>query len=381
MKRRPVTHRRRTRRDRRLTAVAIAIFAGVSTTGIVVAQDDPAPTTTTTDDMVSRFCDAVDIRDLKHAADELRIAELEAALANATSTTSTSTTAAPTTAPATEPSTSTTTSTTTTVAPPMTTQQPPPPSGVAMPTGDLVGWRYLMGEDFRTDAPLGAFTTTYPNIGVYPNTYYDTSRNTNRPAAQWGQYDPARVLSVSGGVLSKWIHTEGTRPKVAAIAPFIPNRNRTSPTDWTDQLYGRYSVRYRVPNALPGYKQAWLLWPESNDGRAQGEIDFPETDFNVLTHVGGFMHHINGVSGSDQYAMPRLATDLRQWHTATIEWSPNLVRFLWDGVEAGRTTNRIPNTPMHWVLQTETTITSAAPAASVSGEVLIDWVAMWGWAA
>jgi hypothetical protein len=35
---------------------------------------------------------------------------------------------------------------------------------------------------------------------------------------------------------------------------------------------------------------------------------------------------------------------------------------------------------MHWVLQTETTVTSAAPAASVQGNVEIDWVAMWGWA-
>jgi hypothetical protein len=363
-----------------LVAIATVAVVGASVS-VAVAQDEPE----TTDDMVSRFCDAVDVRDIRAAADAQLIADLELALANATSTTSTSTTVAPaTTVPTTTETPTTTTltpTTTTTVAPPMTTQQPPPPSGVVMPTGDLVGWRYLMGEDFRTDVPLGGFTTAYPNIGVYPSTYFDTSRNTSRPSSQWGQYDPARTLSVTGGVLSKWLHTEGTRPKVAALAPFIPNLNRTSATDWSDQLYGRYSVRYRVSNAMPGYKQAWLLWPESNDGRAQGEIDFPETDFNVLAGVGGFVHHINGTSGSDQYAMPRLATDLRQWHTATIEWSPNLVRFLWDGVEVGRTTNRIPNTPMHWVLQTETTITSAAPAPSVNGMVEIDWVAQWAYAA
>src|SRR4051812_397031 len=82
------------------------------------------------------------------------------------------------------------------------------PSGEVMPTGDLPGWRYLLGEDFDTDVPLGGFPGTWGfpgpyagKIDVYPQTYFDTSRNTARPPAQWGQYDAARVVSVSEGVL------------------------------------------------------------------------------------------------------------------------------------------------------------------------------------
>lgn len=35
------------------------------------------------------------------------------------------------------------------------------------------------------------------------------------------------------------------------------------------------------------------------------------------------------------------------WHTAVIEWSPNLVVFRFDGLEIGRTSERIPSAPMH----------------------------------
>ena len=48
---------------------------------------------------------------------------------------------------------------------------------------------------------------------------------------------------------------------------------------------------------------------------------------------------------------------MSEWHTYTIEWSPDLVVFKLDGVEVGRTTERVPNTAMRWILQTETTLT------------------------
>ena len=43
---------------------------------------------------------------------------------------------------------------------------------------------------------------------------------------------------------------------------------------WQRQAFGRFSVRFRS-DPLPGYKAAWLLWPES-DNWNEGEIDFPE---------------------------------------------------------------------------------------------------------
>ena len=250
------------------------------------------------------------------------------------------------------------------------------PSGQALPKNDLPGWRYLMGEDFRTDVAVGGpLAVTYPNIGWYPNTFKDTSKK--------GIYDTAKVVSVSGGVLRKHIHTADRYPRVAAMVPYISPPTTTS--RWPGQLYGRYAVRAKFPTALPGFKIAWLLWPDTGTNTTgsasgtggNGEIDFPETNLSALLSVGGYVHYQDATVNSDQYAMPRAAVDMTEWHTYVTEWSPGLVSFLIDDEEVGVCTTRVPNTPMHWVLQTETSLTTTYPDPAVQGDVLIDWVAIW----
>lgn len=228
-----------------------------------------------------------------------------------------------------------------------------------MPIGDLPGWRQVFTDDFTQDIPLGQFTSaTQGHWKPYPSPWRDTSGN--------GMYAPEAVVSVSGGVLDKYLHTraDGTA-MVAAIQPM----------NGRDMLYGRYEVRARM-DAVDGYKVAWLLWPESRVWPRDGEIDFPEKDLNSST-VHGFVHHQGATVGSDQAAF-RKTIDATQWHTYTIEWSPNLVVFYLDGVEFGRTTDRVPNTPMHWVIQTETVLNGQKPGAQ-TGHVQIDWVAIWAY--
>ena len=38
---------------------------------------------------------------------------------------------------------------------------------------------------------------------------------------------------------------------------------------------------------------------------------------------------------------------------------------------------RLPSTPMHWVLQTETRTFGPPPTDAAAGDVLVDWVAVW----
>lgn len=260
---------------------------------------------------------------------------------------------------------------------------PASPSGQIMPKGDLPGWRYLMGEDFDTDLPLGGnFMQAYPLIGFYgqPYTtgaYYDTSRNVGRPTASQGLYSTPRVISVSEGVLRKRLHTEGVRPMVAALCPHIPGYVRSG--YWSYQTYGRYTIRARFPNVMPGYKCAWLLWPQSDDSSIHGEIDFPERDFDNLTAVGGFVHHAPKVPDPHQWSMGSYQINMTQWHTYTMEWSPGLVRFILDGAVVGTHTERIPAAPMRWVIQTETRVGSTPPQVTVQGDVEIDWLAMWAY--
>jgi beta-glucanase (GH16 family) len=155
---------------------------------------------------------------------------------------------------------------------------------------------------------------------------------------------------------------------VAALLPKAPDTGREG------QTYGRYAVRFKA-DPIDGYKMAWLLWPDSGRWPRDGEIDFPERDLSSTT-VSGFVHHQGARRGSDQ-ASVKVEYDSSAWHTAVIEWSPDLVVFTLDGVEIGRTTERIPSKPMHWVLQTETMLTSKRPPKDAAGNVQIDWVAVW----
>jgi hypothetical protein len=46
-----------------------------------------------------------------------------------------------------------------------------------------------------------------------------------------------------------------------------------------------------------------------------------------------------------------------------------------DGRLIGAAVNRIPATPRHWVIQTETNLDGYEPADKVAGHIRIDWVA------
>ena len=231
------------------------------------------------------------------------------------------------------------------------------PSGAAAPTAAVRGWRPVYVEDF----PVRNATGTFPSAGyqkhwdVYADGWKDTSHN--------GTYMPSQVLSVHDGVLDYDIHSAGGKHLVAA--PWL--------TDTAGTRFGRYSIRFRA-DELPGYKTAWLLWPDSERWPQDGEIDFPEADLGRGDTISAFSHHASARGGQDQYATKATA---HGWHTATVEWVPGKVTFFLDGAHVGTSTTMVPSTAMHWVLQTETALDGTAPASTVRGHVLVDWVAFW----
>jgi hypothetical protein len=234
------------------------------------------------------------------------------------------------------------------------------PSGQGMPVGDLPGWRQIFADDFNTPVALGSFPAAVASRWTaYPSSAHDSSGN--------GQYNPQKVISIRDGVLNMFIHTEGGTHMVAAPIPKL-----TAASSY-GQLYGRYAVRFRA-DALPGYKTAWLLWPDSSHWPGDGEIDFPEAD--LTESIKGYVHHMGASSSSDQ---DRFTTSAMypDWHTAVIEWSPGKVVLMLDGQVVGQTTTRVPSSAMHWVLQTETALSGGAPSSSTQGNVQIDWVAAW----
>lgn len=248
--------------------------------------------------------------------------------------------------------------TTTTAAKPTTSTPAPTSSGTSSNgLGDLPGWKLQFNENFNTDAAEGSFLAKYTNFSAYPYPWKDTSGN--------GTYQP-NIISVSNGNMVMNLRTNSAGEHLVAAPEPKTNNGKT------DQLYGRYSVRFKA-DSLPNYKTAWLLWPQS-DVWSDGEIDFPEG--NLDGKIEAFSHYVGNPSAQDAFST---GVTFSSWHVATTEWSPGKVSFYMDDKLIGTTTKNVPNKPMHWVLQTETGLDGRAPANSTTGNVYVDWAAAWAY--
>lgn len=239
------------------------------------------------------------------------------------------------------------------------------------PAGDLPGWKHVFLEDFTAgDVPLGGFPgPLYRDrwSAGYKDGTPDTAGQVN--GGKTGYY-PTKVLSVRNGMLDWFLHTENGISMGAAPAPKFPNDAKNPPRP-NSLLYGRYSVRYRA-DSLPGFKTAWLLWPDSGVWPRDGEIDFPEGDLSMtITAAAHFM-------SLDPKRFEQFFTDKRptDWHIATTEWRPGHLEFFIDGVSIGVSTTDVPSTPMHFILQTESCLPDC-PAPATQGHVYLDWISMW----
>jgi hypothetical protein len=245
------------------------------------------------------------------------------------------------------------------------------PNGSRASTGPTApsapaGWKPLIDEGFDRPAALGSFSDVYPSWSWYDG-MTETSRETARPRSQVGVWRSSTTTSVHDGMLDCHLWTKGKQPQVCAITP--------TPDDaiWHGQLYGRYSVRFKA-DRVPGYKIAWLLWPDSDDW-TKGEIDFPEASLDST--ITGSTHRNDGDPSDFAYFFDT-AQPLGGWHTATIDWEPGRLTFILDG-ESWTTTAKagLPTVPMRWTLQAETDVQDEAPDAAAQGDILIDRVQAW----
>jgi hypothetical protein len=251
-------------------------------------------------------------------------------------------------------------------------------SGECLPVRDLPGWKQVFTDDFSNSVPLGGFSGCDSNrrsCSGLPATvrakwfaYPDGAKD----SAGTGTYMPSRVMSNKNGLMNLHLHSENGSRLVSAPVPIIPGAVGSE----GGVIYGRYAIRFRA-DRLAGYKTSFVLWPDSELWLGDGEIDFPEADLagTRWSTISGFVHHDGATSGSDQ-EWYRSSVAYGDWHTAVIEWLPRRISFLLDGRTIGTSTSRLPNTPMHWVLQTPTTDSTLA-SLSTAGNVQIDWVSVW----
>jgi hypothetical protein len=236
------------------------------------------------------------------------------------------------------------------------------PSGLAMPVGNVPGWQQAFTDDFTENVPVGEFPAEVSNKwGDYLDGWPDSTHI--------GTYEPTKVVSIHDGMMNLFLHTADGIHMVAAPLPKIPGATGTA----GGTVYGMYEIRFKAQQ-VAGYKTSWLLWPDSNN-QAQGEIDFPEGFLEG--NIRAYMHYV-GPNPKAQDAYPTPYT-YAGWHTATTIWTANSVIFMLDGKVIGDSTDKsvIPDTPMHWVLQTETRTSGGPPSNAATANVEIDWVSAW----
>ena len=240
-----------------------------------------------------------------------------------------------------------------------TASTPPDPSGVPIPSVSPPGWRRVFADDFTQDVPVGSFPSAVSKS-------WFAYRDGLKDSGKHGTYMPSKVVSIANGMMNIHLHTEHGVHDVAAVLPVIAGAHGRD----RGLLYGRYSIRIRA-DAIRGYKLGVVLWPDSGAWPRDGEIDFPEADLGKPIHA--FLHYQNGRRPDDQAGFVSSAT-YAKWHTATITWLPGSVTFQLDGHLVGRVRKRIPNSPMHLVIQAETKIGGPVPAAGAGGNIQIDWL-------
>lgn len=226
-------------------------------------------------------------------------------------------------------------------------------------TVDPAKWRLVFEDSFQTLCNEGQFLSTYTNWGAYPTTYETTSHN--------GHYDPATISvkdSTDGyRVMNCRMRVSG-EPVCSAPYPKYPGQSRAS------SLGLKVEIRMRVPNPTSGWKTAYLTWPDSETWPRDGELDWCEGQ--LTGNIGAFFHRQGATTGGDQMSFTSSAA-YSGWHTVGMEWRPADQTCKWfvDGSQIGSTmTSRVPNTPMHLVLQAED---SGSPSQEVN--IQIDWIA------
>lgn len=237
-----------------------------------------------------------------------------------------------------------------------------------------VQWRLAWSTTFQVSAKLGSFSWCDHDAGTsqaycaglpavlrhqwwaYPRGWPDTA--SERHYLIGGYYDPATTLWISDRMLHirLWratgpVHSAAVVPKAAAAV-----------------RYGKFVERWRVVKATRGYKSAHLLWPQQP---GPAEVDFPEDDWD--TSPAAYVHY---GPGDHQISFASQAR-WNSWHTSTLTWMPGQLMFYLDGRLIGSTRTGVPQVPMAWILQNETSLDGEIPPPNSSAQMDISYVAVY----
>jgi beta-glucanase (GH16 family) len=231
----------------------------------------------------------------------------------------------------------------------------PPPTAVPTPALDDTRssggrraaardeWRLVFDDDFDESRLDPSVWNRYNSVGGFGNGW-------RRPEAITVEDGKLRITArgdVSGGM----------------------NHERS-------QTYGRWEFRARTDKGR-GRGSAILLWPDSLDKEADGELDMMEVPREDRSEAHFVIHY----SAENKLAGGQVNGDFSQWHTFAMDWLPGRVTWYVDGVKQFETTDRnvIPTSRMHLAIQLdmgphEEWILAADHTTPEEVSLEVDWV-------
>jgi hypothetical protein len=200
------------------------------------------------------------------------------------------------------------------------------PSGVAMPTGNIPGWKQSFTEDF--------------NGGNLRDKWFVYE---GQPGGDPGGWFLPTHVSESGGKLVITGSKESTPNGNIYATGGISNAKTFS------QTYGKFEYRFRMDKGY-GINYVMMLWP-TNDVWPP-EINVAEDDGKTRNLITATLHY--GANNSTISRKNPGAADFTKWHTVGVEWKPGSLTYQLDGKTwATMTSANVPKTPMSLAMQSQ----------------------------
>jgi hypothetical protein len=168
--------------------------------------------------------------------------------------------------------------------------------------------------------------------------------NGSPSTAHWGIYDGAghagkgirspRAFSATNGVLTVTGTPVGTTGGMSRHS---------------EQRYGKWEARVKT-TGCSCYHAVLILWGTPGSWPEAGEVDYLETSHRVRNTMT--VHY----GANDRKVQAGIAVDMTQWHTYTVEWTPDYMAGYVDGTRFFYSTDP-----------------SIQPPAQVEATIQLDW--------
>lgn len=235
------------------------------------------------------------------------------------------------------------------------------PFGVAMPVGNLPGWRQVFRDDFSGSSLDRQWWTLRGEPG----------------GGGGGWWDPSHVV-VGGGMLQLETSSDPAVCTNASICPSFDDEVSGAVQSAFAQTYGRYEVRLRTsPGANTNVGFIAMLYPANNTWPP--EVDFVEEGgSNHATTLGATLTY-----GPSAATLQRnVVINESKWHTLGVIWTPGELEYTIDGRVWGTVTGAgVPSLAMRISMQVGTAcetgsqqLPCAAPFTATEPSVQIAWI-------